>query len=97
VIHGCDDARAIAILRNCRRAVRGPAKLLLVEFVLPARAAHSWSAQSQLLSDLNMLVLGGGRERTEDDFRALLAASGWELTRVTPADAVTSLVEGVAA
>jgi len=66
VIHGCDDARAIAILRNCRRAVRGPAKLLLVEFVLPARAAHSWSAHTQLLSDLNMLVLGEGGERTEE-------------------------------
>jgi hypothetical protein len=97
VIHGCDDARAIAILRNCRRAVRGRAKLLLVEIVLPAPGDHSWSAQTQLMSDLNMLVLGGGRERTADDFRALLAASGWELTQVTSSDAVESLIEGVAA
>jgi hypothetical protein len=77
--------------------VRGRAKLLLVEFVLPRRGDQSWSARTQLMSDLNMLVLGGGRERTGDEFRALLATAGWELTQVTPADAVMSLVEGVAA
>ncbi len=96
VIHDCDDTRAIAILKNCRRAARGQAKLLLVEMVLPDRGTGSWSAQTQLLSDLNMLVIGG-RERTADDFRALLAASGWALTRITAADAVMSVVEGVAA
>ncbi len=96
VIHGCDDARANAILRNCRRAVRGRAKLLLVEFVLPACGDHTWSAQTQRLSDLNMLVLSGGRERTAGDFRDLLAASGWEPTQVTQADAVMSWVEAVA-
>jgi len=97
VLHDWDDERAITILRTCRRAVRVRAKLLLVEFVLPTRVTRSWSAQTQLLGDLNMLVQTGGHERTEDEYRALLAASGWELARVIPADAVMSLVEGVTA
>ncbi len=96
VIHDWDDAHATAILRNCRRAARQGTKLLLVESVLPTHVTSSWTSQTQLLSDLNMLVLGGGRERTTDDFGAILAASGWELTRVTPADGVMSLVEGIA-
>jgi hypothetical protein len=43
-----------------------------------------------------MLVLPGGRERTEDEFRALLEASGFRLSRVVPtAPDNVSIVEGV--
>jgi len=96
VIHDWDDERARTIVRNCRRAAPRRAALLLVEFVLPTHTTHAWASQTQLLSDLNMLVLGRGRERTADDFAVLLSASDWTVTRVTPADAVISLVEAVA-
>jgi hypothetical protein len=47
--------------------------------------------------DLNMLVLVGGRERTEEEYRALLQAAGLALRRVLPATADTDVLEAVPA
>ena len=64
IIHDWDDAAAIEILRTCRAPMADTARLLVVEPVIrpgnePDRAKFS---------DLNMLVMLGGRERTADDF-----------------------------
>jgi hypothetical protein len=79
VIHDWDDEAATKILRNCRRAIRPDGTLLLVEAVLTPS-----SAPSRALMDVLMMVLTGGRERTEDEFRSLLQAAGFSLTRVIP-------------
>jgi hypothetical protein len=47
--------------------------------------------------DLQMLIFPGGCERTEKEFRELLAAAGWQLTRVIPTAGLDSIVEGVPA
>jgi len=93
VIHDWDDERAIAILSNIRRAMAdtGARKLLLVEFVVPPGNEPSLSK----LIDLEMLLLPGGRERTEAEYRALFKAAGFELTRVVPTHSPVSIVEGV--
>ncbi len=73
VIHDWDDSRAITILRNCRRAMAGKGRVLLVDMVVPDTDARSFSK----LLDLNMLAMTGGRERTKAEFRALLDAAGY--------------------
>jgi hypothetical protein len=42
-----------------------------------------------------MLVMTGGRERTEEEFRQLYEASGFRLTRVVPTESPFSVIEGV--
>jgi hypothetical protein len=91
VIHDWDDSRAITILRNCRRAMADKAKLLLVDMVVPDTDARSFSK----LLDLNMLAMTGGRERTTAEFRALLAAADYKLTRIIPTMAPQSIIEAV--
>ncbi|MFD9884366.1 methyltransferase [Streptomyces alboflavus] len=81
VIHVWDDEKSVVVLRNCRAVMEPGARLLLVETVLPQLSTPDTSAQAQ--GDLNMLVWSGGRERTEDDFRALLGAAGLSLTTTT--------------
>jgi len=49
---------------------------------------------SQLL-DLNMLAMTGGQERTKDEFRALLDAADYKLTRIIPTMAPRSVLEAV--
>ena len=94
VIHDWDDARATAILVNCRRAMADrEAKLLLVERVLPDRIEPAPATQAKALSDLNMLVRTGGRERTEAEYRGLLQAAGLRLARVLPTGTQVSLIE----
>jgi hypothetical protein len=47
--------------------------------------------------DLQMLLFPGGLERTEQQFRELLAASGWRLSRIVPTAAGITIVEGTPA
>ena len=91
ILHDWDDARATALLRVLHRAARPGARLVVVERVLPpGDAPHPGK-----LIDLTMLVMLGGRERTEAEFRALLAGAGFSLTRVVPLpDGGWSAVEG---
>jgi hypothetical protein len=91
VIHDWDDARAIAILRNCRKAMAQDGRLLLIEMVVPDSNTPSFSK----LLDLNMLVMAGGRERTKAEFNALLDAADYKLTRVVPTISAHRILEAV--
>jgi O-methyltransferase domain len=91
VIHDWDDGHAITILTNCRRAMAEKGRGLLVEMVVPDTDATSFSK----LLDLNMLAMTGGRERTKAEFRALLDAANYELTRIIPTIAPQSVIEAV--
>lgn len=97
VVNIFDDVRAVAVLKNCR-AVMGPAaRLMLIERVLPEIVEPTPSAQGKTMSDLTMLVRTGGRERTENEFRHLLAQAGLRATRVVPTAAPVSVIEAVRA
>jgi len=91
VIHDWDDRRAITILRNCRRAMAEKGRVLIVDMVVPDTDAMSFSK----LLDLNMLAMTGGRERTRAEFRAVLDAADYELTRIIPTMAPQSIIEAV--
>ncbi len=95
VIHDWDDDRAVAILRNCRRAMTSTSRLIIVERVIPPRIEQSMAMQALVVSDLNMMVMNGGRERTEAQYRALLEAAGFALTTVVATGTAMSVIEGV--
>jgi hypothetical protein len=84
VIHDWPDDDAARILRNTRRAIPAGGTLLVVEPI-------DSGARPAGLSDLLMLAIGG-RDRSETEFRALLAAAGFELTRLIPTEA-SSVIE----
>jgi hypothetical protein len=92
IIHDWDDEHAITILRNCGKAMPAGAKLLLVEMVIPPGDTPFFGK----LLDLMMLVNLGGRERTEDEYRDLLAAGGFHVTKIIPTKTPSSIIEAVA-
>jgi hypothetical protein len=94
VIHDWNDEKAEAILKSCRRAMRPYARLLLVEGLYPARIDTSDGSRGAASNDVNMLVATGGRQRTENEFRSLFTASGFELTRIIPTKARVFVLEG---
>jgi hypothetical protein len=60
-------------------------RLLIIEFVLPETVSHpDAQLESRLMSDLNMLVVTGGKERTAQEWRALLKSSGFECQAIVP-------------
>ena len=85
VIHDWDDARSIAILRNCRQALPQGGTLLLVERIMPESPTTADEDRAHALSDLNMLRGPGGLERTKDEYRRLLNESGFGLISIYPA------------
>ncbi len=79
IIHDWDDEAALKILGNCRRAIRSDGRLLVVEGVSkppnepdPNKFLDVW------------FIGGGGCERTETEYRALLRRGGFTLERVVP-------------
>lgn len=93
VIHDWDDVDAVAILKVCRRAMSAHARLLIVEGLYPARIEPSLEAQSVTANDVNMLVCTGGRQRSEAEFRELLAAASFQLTRIVPTPMNACVIE----
>ena len=67
------------------------ARIIVIERVIPAGNV----ASEATLFDINMLVVLGSQERTEQEYRALLYAAGFDLTRVVPTRSAMSLIEGV--
>jgi hypothetical protein len=91
VIHDWDDDRARKILVNCRKAVPNDGALLLVEFAVSEKNLPSTGK----IIDIIMLTLTGGQERTDDEYRDLLASAGFRLNRVIPTSAEFAIIEAL--
>jgi hypothetical protein len=93
VLHDWADEQAVALLRRCRQAMASGSTLVLYERTLPEGTDDR--APQARLADLLMMVVYGGRERTETEFRALLAAAGLRLTRTLHTPAGVAVLEAV--
>jgi len=89
VLHDWSDEFAGVILRNCRKAMAKNGRLLIVETVVPKTHSPSFSK----LLDINMMVMTSGRERTKSDFRDLLDAADFTVTRIISTMAPQSIIE----
>jgi SAM-dependent methyltransferase len=92
VLHNWDDARCATILANCRSALAPGGRIIIVERFLPEQPANDARDLSITLSDLNMLRGPGGRERTEQAYRALLGGAGLAVGPAVPAGRYNLLV-----
>lgn len=92
ILHDWGDADSISILRTIRAAAAG-ARLVVVERIL---GGPNEDLEGKV-SDLHMLVMPGGQERTLDEWRSLLAAGGWDLRTTRPLVAGFQMIESVAA
>jgi O-methyltransferase/methyltransferase family protein len=91
IVHDWDDDSARRILGNIHDAMATGGRVVVVEMVLPSDGSDHPST----LLDLTMLAVTGGRERTEEQYRALLASAGFRLVRVVPTGSPVSLIEAV--
>lgn len=97
IIHNWNDAQSTIILGHCRRVMPAGAKLLLVELIMPERLGASAADQECVRSDLQMLLATDAQERTEAEYRALLAAAGFQVTTIVPVEGAFSLMEATPA
>jgi O-methyltransferase domain len=93
VLHDWDDARSIQILRNCRRSMAGRGRVLIVERLIPEDGRDPVPT---LLSDINMLILTGGKERSNAECSELLHAAGLKPGTIQPVAFPYGVIEGFA-
>jgi hypothetical protein len=91
VIHDWDDDASRKILRAIRRAAREDATLLLIEALLRNESSPNWPTTL----DIVMLAIGG-RQRTLEEYSALLRESGFALTREIDTHAGIAVLEATA-
>jgi len=94
VLDGWDDEHALRILRACRQTIPPHGRLLGIHALAPSGGPYSRKDATILMMDINMLV-GSGRERTEDEFRDLYRLAGFTLNRVISTRSAVSILEGV--
>jgi O-methyltransferase domain len=90
IIHDWTDEQCLQILSHCRKVIPTEGRLFIVECVVPTGNDRSISKDF----DITMMNFPGGLERTEAQFRALLARAGFELSSITPTATMVSIVEG---
>lgn len=99
VLHGKQDEDALTVLKNCRAVIPVTPKsgsLLIVEFILPPLVSRADpQLEGHLMSDLNMLAVTGGKERSEREWKTLLEAAGFTLTGVYPVGSDQPMVRNV--
>jgi SAM-dependent methyltransferase len=93
ILHDWNDREAVRILQNCRKAMRPGGRVILIERLLGEIGEPGLAP----LSDLNMMVMLGGRERTLAEYCALLKDASLRLSKGTPIRSPIAVIEAVAA
>ncbi len=93
IIHDWGDDESVAILRAVRAAAPPHATVLLIETLVPDDPEPDWSK----MLDIHMLTLLGGRQRTRQEYAALLDQAGFRFQREIDTGAGISLVEATVA
>ena len=94
VLHDWTDDKAITILRSCRAAAGDAAKLLLVERLVGEADGDDTAAT---MVDIHMMAVTGGRERSRDEYGALLGQSGFALSKVSATSCGFCILEALPA
>jgi hypothetical protein len=93
IIHDWDDAKATTILKNIHTASPADARVILFEGVITAGNAPSLGKWI----DLEMLLLPGGKERTEAEYEALFAGAGFRVTKIVQTKSPLCVIEAMKA
>jgi hypothetical protein len=91
ILHDWDDNECVKILSNIHRASHQDAKVFIAEHLVPGPETPHFSK----LFDIHMMCAASGRERTVDEFSALLERAGWRYAQTLhPNSGLISVIEG---
>jgi len=92
ILHDWDDTSCIEILRRCREAMLPGGRIAVIEFLWDATKP----SQVVAMSDVSMMLVLTGHERTLEEFDTLFAAAGLRRTSVRPTRDPQVVIEAVA-
>lgn len=92
IIHDWNDEECVRILSNISEAASPGGRVFIVEHVIPGSATPHFAK----LFDIHMICWGTGRERTVEEYVALLERAGWKYVHTWfPRSRMMGAVEGV--
>ena len=91
ILHDWNDDECVQILRNQYREATPGGRVFIVEHIVPGASTSHFSK----LFDIHMMCWGTGRERTQDEYAALLKRAGWKYVATwLPSSGVMGVIEG---
>ncbi|WP_444998549.1 methyltransferase [Aliikangiella sp. IMCC44359] len=91
ILHDWNDDDCIKIIKNIKKAMSKSGRLLIIDVVLPpANKPHPGK-----ITDLLMMALLEGKERTENEFKEILELSGFKINSVTHTRTTLSVIEAI--
>jgi hypothetical protein len=92
VLHDWNDDNCVRILRNCRAAMSGDARLLVIERVLDETPGRT--IPMNYLADMHMMMLfPGAKERTPKEYAELLVGAGFHPPQILPTRSAYCIIE----
>ncbi|KAK9159737.1 hypothetical protein Syun_006078 [Stephania yunnanensis] len=93
ILHDWADDECIKILKKCKEALpSNGGKVILVDIVLNALSEHPYT-KIRMVSDLDMMLNCGGKERTEGEWKNLIYAAGFSRYNIRQVNAIESVIE----
>lgn len=89
VLHNWPDERTAEILRACRRSIAPNGRLFIIEAIIRDANVKEWPK----VMDILMLQMYGSRQRSAEEFRALLVASGWKPVAQTATESGIDIIQ----
>ncbi len=89
VLHNWSDEDSLKILRNISLVMKEGSRLWIIEGVVPENNSRHQSKDT----DLFLMTLFPGCERTEGEFRELANQAGFQITRILPTPTFLSIIE----
>jgi hypothetical protein len=89
VLHDWSDDDCLKILQNCREAMNDSASLVIVEPIVSSGIEREYAKAM----DVYMMMITGGRERSQKDFQTLLEHAGFKILSITPTETEFSIIE----
>jgi len=89
VLHDWEDEICCRILKNISQSMNADSRLWVLEYLLEPGPGFSVAR----LLDIEVLVMGGGRERSIDEYTILLGFVGLVVSRVIPTSRGPALLE----
>lgn len=95
ILHDWGDDECLKILQQCKKALpKEGGTLIIVEVVMGQEmdGDDAWG-RGKITSDMGMLVYTGGKERTAEEWKLLLASAGFDIYKITPIMMGQSVIE----
>ncbi|XP_058100606.1 trans-resveratrol di-O-methyltransferase-like [Magnolia sinica] len=96
ILHDWSDEECMKILRRCKEAIPSKeegGKVIIPDMVVNMNNSDCKSTETQLFFDLLMMVVAGGKERDEQEWRKIFIDAGFTHYKITPILGIRSIIE----